>query len=109
MAAITLTERQININFQEAMRKAERLEGIAEDIRKIAVNEMENEIRNISGNWKGENATEYLKKVEIVRGKMEKTASNLKQIAQTIRTIARNTYDAEMSAIRIAKIQGTIG
>ena len=100
-----MTEYQININFKEAMRKADRLEEIADNIKNMADSDLEREMNAIRANWKGENAENYLRKTDTVRGKMRKTADNLKKIARTIRTIATNTYNAEMRALEIARVQ----
>ena len=97
------SEQRILMNFQEANRQAGRLEEIAEDISRTADRDLENEIQKISLNWKGENAQAFTKKASTMQDKTRRNAKDLKQIAKTIRTIAKNTYDAEMRAMEIAK------
>ena len=100
---MALSEQTILMNFQEANRQAGRLEEIAADIMNVSDRDLEEEIRTISVSWKGENADAFVGKTNMIKDKTKKSAQDLQKIAKTIRTIAKNTYDAEMRATEIAK------
>ena len=83
--------------------QAERLEGIARDISRLADNNLAGCMRDISANWKSGNASLYVSKGQTVAEHLRSVAAGLNQTAATIRTIAQNTYNAEKRAIELAK------
>lgn len=94
---------EIKMNFRAASVMAERLDTLAKKMSNLAENRYYGTLRNISNNWKGENAEAYVRKGEKVKSKMSRTAADLRSAAATVRTIAKNTYDAEMRAYQIAQ------
>lgn len=94
---------EIRMNFRAAMAMADRLQELAGKVHNLADERCYGTLRNISNGWKGENADAYLRKGEKVKGKMSRTARDLNSAAATVRTIAKNTYDAEMRAWQIAQ------
>lgn len=94
---------EIRMNFRVANAMADRLQELAARMRTLSNDKLYGTLRNVSNHWKGENAEAYLRKGECVKGKMSDTAKDLSRAAQTVRTIARNTYNAEMRAWQIAQ------
>lgn len=96
------TRFSIEMDFNQAMRQADRLDELAEQLRSLSDNKFNGTLQNISSGWKGENATAYLAKGTTLKGKMTSTAGELSGIASDIRTIARRVYEAEMRALELA-------
>lgn len=94
---------EIKMNFKAAITLADRLQALAAKMRSLADERCYGTLRNISNSWKGENADAYLRKGEKVKEKMSRTAKDLNNAAETVRTIAKNTYEAEMRAWKIAQ------
>ena len=97
---------EIRMNFRVANAMAERLEALAKEMNNLANERFYGTLRSINSNWKGENAEAYMRRGETVKGKMQSTANDLRAAASTVRTIARNTYEAEMRAYNIAITRG---
>lgn len=93
----------IVMNFQKARAQADQLEQLSKRMETIANDRFGGVMRSVNTNWKGDNAAAYIKKCEILRQKLLQSSGNLSRAARTIRTIARNTYNAEMRAWRIAR------
>lgn len=100
---MTMTEQTIIFNFQKAKQQADELEQIANDLSNLSGKDFNSIMQNVSTSWKGEAATAYLKKGEILQEDMVKTANSLRDVAAEIRKTAKRLYDAEMEALRIAK------
>lgn len=97
------SDSEIRYDFQQAIRKAEELEGIAANLKRLANNDLENSLQALSGAWKGEAARTYLLKGNNLQAKILSNAKKLESTARTIRSVAKRTYNAEMAAYRIAK------
>ncbi len=96
------TRYQIQLHYQNALRQAARLETLADNLNTAARDGIGSAMDEIRAAWTGENADAYLKKGEQLEEKTKKTAKALKSAASAIRTIAVNTYKAEMNALEIA-------
>ena len=96
------SKQEIEMNFRNALKQADKLTNAAYRLRKIADNDYRNELQNISNAWKGENASLFLQKCEVLTDRMDSTAEELKSIAETIKRRAKNIYDAEMRALDTA-------
>lgn len=94
---------QIQMDFGQAENKAGELDNIAENLTRLAETEWSSTLDTLGSNWKGENAELYIQKGFLLRDNMKRTAASLRQTAETVRTIARNIYNAEMEALRIAQ------
>ena len=91
---------EIRMEYNRAVTQANSLE----QMRNSAENDLRDCMSEIAGNWTGENARAYLQKVEKLSDSVRKTAERLKDTAEAIRKIARNTYNAEMQALELARI-----
>lgn len=92
----------INMEFNKAKKQAEKLEEIAREIEQTADDKMGNALAGINSAWKSDTAASYLQKGTKVQEDLKNRAKELRKVATTIRQIAKNTYDAEMNAYRIA-------
>lgn len=93
----------IQFNYENAIAQANELDSIAKALEKIPNDQLPSTISNIKTNWTGDNATAYINKVNKLSEKTKDTVSDLKKAAASIRQIAKNIYDAEMRALRIAQ------
>lgn len=97
------SRRTIEFDFRLAKQKANELDEIAENLQNLSNNKLNNTMQNLSAGWKGESASLYLSKGQTLQEEMIKTSKNLRQVAGTIRTVAKRIYEAEMEALRIAE------
>ena len=97
------TRKEIEFDFQRAKEQAEKIDKIADRLRRISQNDFGNSLQNLSAGWKGESASLYLQKGSALQEKIEATANALYGVAEDIRTIARRIYEAEMAALEIAQ------
>lgn len=95
----------IQINFGNTIRQAERLEILAGELKNLANDDVGNSMRDISANWSGEVAGNYLKKGELLKDEMVLSAEHLLKTAGKIRKIAQNIYKAEMEAFELGKMR----
>ena len=92
----------IKINYQRSLHQAEQLDTLAGQIKKVGTTELNQAKSAEAAGWKGENEAAMRKKTERLQENVKATAKSLKNIASTIRTIATDTYNAEMRAWEIA-------
>lgn len=92
----------ISLNYNKAQQQAKNLDSIASQLRGSA-SKLQGCKGNISSAWKGENATAYLKKLEMVANNLDKIEKNINKIASTVRANSKRIYDAEVNALNIAK------
>lgn len=93
----------IEINFQAAQMQAKKLEDIADDMKRLANQQLANTIQEMSTCWKGEAAASYFSKADKVKQDIAATAKKLYIIADSIREEAKRIYDAEMKAVALAQ------
>ena len=91
------------MDFDRAARQADELDNIANNLNTISSKDLPNILDQLRGDWKGDNADRYIGKGFVLTENMQKTVTSIRQAAATIRTIAKNIYDAEMEALRIAE------
>lgn len=96
----------IRMNFRKALDKATDLEEVSDDLKRLADNQLHDTLNELSASWTGENARMYIIKGGELREQLEDTSRHLSKTAQTIRQIAREIYEAEMEALRIAEERG---
>lgn len=94
---------RIEMDFTRATQKANELDGIADKLSKLADTDLQNTLDGLNNDWKGDNAGEYIKKGFALKENMDKTVKGIRDTAGTIRTVAKNIYDAEMEALCIAE------
>ena len=94
---------QSQMDFTRATQKAKELDDIADNLSKLADTDLQNTLDGLNNDWKGDNAGEYIKKGFALKENMYKNVKDIRETAGTIRTVAKNIYDAEMEALRIAE------
>ena len=94
---------QIQMDFDRAARQADELDNIASELSRISDREIPDMLNRLGSDWKGDNAGQYIQKGFVLTGQMQGTVASIRQTASTIRAIARNIYNAEMEALRIAE------
>lgn len=93
---------QIKMDFQKARAEASRLEGIAEQLKLLANQKLEQSMMGLSSAWTGTNSRLFLQKESQLQRDIGDTAKTLYNVAADIRRIAQRVYDAEMRAYMIA-------
>lgn len=96
---------QIRMDYNNAVRQADSLSQIARELRKTANGNFQDCISEISHNWKGSNSVAYVNKCNTLKANILESADKLDKTAATIKKIAKNIYDAEMRALRIALVR----
>ena len=92
---------QIQMDYNNAVRQANSLIEIANDLRRTANSGLQDCVSQISGSWTGTNAKAYVGKCDALKEKILQSASKLQRTAEVIKQIAKSTYDAEMRAREI--------
>ncbi len=95
---------EIQLDYDEAKRRADELDELADRVKRIAAREMEAVMDGTAAGWKGKNGTLYNRKNRKFQEEVESLEKKFRRMANTIRFIARTTYDAEMEAVRIAEM-----
>lgn len=96
---------QIQMDYNNAIRQASSLEQVARELKSTADKDFQNCMSEISRSWTGSNASAYISKCRRLQEKIAATAGRLNRTADTIRKMAKNTYDAEMKALALAKLR----
>ncbi len=94
---------QIQMDFHQAGKQADELDRIAEALKRVSATDLRDTLNKLGNDWRGENADRYIQKGVLLMENMEKTISSLHTAANTIRVTAKNIYNAEMAALRIAQ------
>ena len=102
-----MDQSRIEIDFAAAYSQAKKLDDVADEMKRLANQQLNSTIGKIGSSWKGESATAYLNKAEIVRDNITQTAQSLASIAASIRSDAQRIYNAEKAALEIAKTRNT--
>ena len=97
------TRYSIQMDFNHANQKANELDEIANDLSRLSGSDFQTTLNELGNNWKGDNATLYIGKGFTLKESMDKTVSGIRSTASAIRQVAKNIYDAEMEALRIAE------
>ena len=93
---------EIYFNYNKAIEQANKLDGIAKRLSNSASQDVEKILNDVNNAWKSDSAPAYIKKGQKVETDMHTTANNIKNIAATIRAIAKRVLEAELEAWRIA-------
>ena len=88
----------IIFDYEATIRQVEKLEELAERLRRIADNDLEEVLSEINQGWQGENATKFLSKGDTMKGKVLLSSENLQNIANTMRQMAENLRTSEQEA-----------
>lgn len=85
----------INYDFQNAKVQSDKLDELAIKLNKIAESSLEGLMKNIYCNWRGDNASAYLQKMEQVQENVKHTAERFQEIAEIIREDSKNLREVE--------------
>lgn len=98
-----MTSNELYCNFVSSKRKADELEKIAQELKRLADGEFENNIQSISTVWTGEGSNMFKGKSLVLKNDIMLCATSLEKTAETIRIVATRIYNSEMNALKIAK------
>jgi len=93
---VAITRAGIELNYRYTIAQAKILEEAAQSLRSKTVKEIEQSINDIQSLWTGDNARAFLRKEDMLKTKVQKTAQGMHNTAEAIRKIAQNIYEAEM-------------
>lgn len=88
----------IRMDFRKAKWQADELDDVAEAVKKLADQRLEEALGQIATNWTGDNSNKYVAKGKTLQGNITATAQSLEETARAIREIAEVIYEAEMDA-----------
>lgn len=94
---------RIEMDFGKAQKQANNLERIANDMKRLSNVEISETLQKISNSWQGENAELYVRKGSILQDQILDTRKKVLRVANKIQRSAKNIYNAEMEAIKIAE------
>lgn len=94
---------ELYCDYIAARRQANELDNIARKLRSIANSYLPQTNDKLNGNWNGTASEAFLSKQNRRLGQIEAQANSLQQAADTIRRIAKRTYDTEMKALEMSK------
>ena len=95
---------QIRMDYKKAQDQADKLDEAAKCIRQEG-NRFHSCRVDIKHAWEGDNAKKFTAKMGMVSEDLEKIAKQLEKTADAIRKSAKNIYQAEMEAKRLADIR----
>lgn len=97
-----MSKEKIEMNFRQALKQADQIDAAANQLGNLSGKEFRGSLDNLSANWRGECASMYLAKGGHLQEQMNGTARELRAVAAEIRTRAKQLYNAEMNAWKIA-------
>lgn len=98
-----MTKYQIECNYRLALKRADELPETARNIMKVSENISNDVMAGLEADWHGNSATDYKRKLNLFSAKVECEAKKLENIANTIRRVAKRTYDTEMQSLEISR------
>ena len=98
-----MTNYQIECNYRLALKRADELSETARNIMKVSENISNDVMAGLEADWHGNSATDYKRKLNLFSAKVECEAKKLENIANTIRRVAKRTYDTEMQSLEISR------
>ena len=98
-----MTKYQIECNYRLALKRADELFETARNIMKVSENISNDVMAGLEADWHGKSATDYKRKLNLFSAKVECEAKKLENIANTIRRVAKRTYDTEMQSLEISR------
>ncbi len=98
-----MTKYQIECNYRLALKRADELSETARNIMKVSENISNYVMAGLEADWHGNSATDYKRKLNLFSAKVECEAKKLENIANTIRRVAKRTYDTEMQSLEISR------
>ena len=98
-----MTKYQIECNYRLALKRADELSETARNIMKVSENISNDVMAGLEADWHGNSATDYKRKLNLFSAKVECEAKKLENIANTIRPVAKRTYDTQMQSLEISR------
>lgn len=98
-----MTKYQIECNYRLALKRADELSETTRNIMKVSENISNDVMAGLEADWHGNSATDYKRKLNLFSAKVECEAKKLENIANTIRRVAKRTYDTEMQSLEISR------
>ena len=98
-----MTKYQIECNYRLALNRADELSETSRNIMKVSENISNDVMAGLEADWHGNSATDYKRKLNLFSAKVECEAKKLENIANTIRRVAKRTYDTEMQSLEISR------
>lgn len=98
-----MTKYQIECNYRLALKRADELSETVRNIMKVSENISNDVMAGLEADWHGNSATDYKRKLNLFSAKVECEAKKLENIANTIRRVAKRTYDTEMQSLEISR------
>ena len=98
-----MTKYQIECNYRLALKRADELSETARNIMKVSENISNDVMAGLEADWHGNSATDYKRKLNLFSAKVECEAKKLENIANTIRRVAKRTYDTEMQSLEVSR------
>ena len=98
-----MTKYQIECNYRLALKRADELSETARKIMKVSENISNDIMSGLNSDWHGNSATDFKRKLNLFSAKVECEAKKLENIANTIRRVAKRTYDTEMQSLEISR------
>lgn len=92
----------IRMDYMKAMAQAKQLDTLAEELAACLREAQGSRARVIAG-WKGEDVNAYLAKLDAAIERLTRYRKNVIGISETVRRIAKRTYDSEMRALEISQ------
>ena len=103
---MALTSALIYMNYQKALRQAQRLDSLAAELRNLANHNLDSTLTNVHRAWSGDSASLFLQKGVKAKEDMLKTAKSLQNTANAIRRAAQIVRAADLRALEIARRMG---
>ena len=94
---------EIYYNYISANRQANELDNIARKLKYSAEKYLINKQTNLDRNWDGDASVVFFNKESSIGNKMLTESASLREVANSIRGIAKRTYEAEMKALELAE------
>ena len=98
----------IQMDFFNVNQQAEQLDVISRKLLQ-AKNKLNQVRTKIPTAWRGDNADAYLRKMEIQINETERIAASLQKVAEVVRGVAKQTYEAENEALERARNRSDTG
>ena len=95
---------RIALDYNRAKKQAASLEEAAANIRRES-NRVRSCKADVAHSWQGDNASRFTGKMSLAAEDLDKIARQLERAAGVVRKNARNIYDAEMEAKRLADMR----
>lgn len=96
-------ENQVRLDYNRAKYLANQMEDIGKTLLHRFDEEFDGTLSHGRLSWDGDNAKAFWGKCDATRAEVKKTANDIIITADKIVVMAKNTYDAEMQAIQVAR------